>query len=380
MQKVIATIMGQKLNTKLKELFCNDLNSDIKFHLENENITYPAHKLIIGLGSEVLYNMVYGSGTTLPASTIIVPNYSSKDFLPVLKYIYTGELEWNFDNYDVVLAVGKYFGLIELENLFNIYVANTINYDNALDIYARFYHRNDIASVTAMKIIRLVLSRILNSETEMFKFFGLPAEAQAKILSMDELGIASEDELFKKMMIWSEKATIDQENLSSVLGSQIKLIRFADMKIKEYSQFEEFLHAECNTRWKIRVFQETKAEKRKKLNGEDKLEIIRITARHKAIRIHGLSTSLLPDAVYLENKLEFETIPFVSSKIFKNACFDLMFENAIEIAKNTTIQLKVPARSNRYSFKEHDSIFLQAIYDGSIVNSLSIPAIFVSMR
>lgn len=91
---------------------------------------------------------------------------------------------------------------------------------------------------------------MLNSENEMLKFFGLPAEVMSNTPNtrMDELGIESEEELFEKMLIWSEKATIDQKSLSSVLGSRIKLIRFADMKIPQYSRFEEFLHAECNTR------------------------------------------------------------------------------------------------------------------------------------
>lgn len=146
--------MSQQSSSKDDALFCNDLHSDIKFHLENENIEYPAHKVIIGNASDVLYNMVYGNGSTLPASTIFVPNHSSTDFLTVLKYIYTGELEWSLDIYDTVLAVGTYFGLNKLQNLFRFYIANAVHYENALDIYARFHQRNDILSCTSMKIIQ----------------------------------------------------------------------------------------------------------------------------------------------------------------------------------------------------------------------------------
>lgn len=197
--------MTQKLSNKIENLFCDETKFDMKFFIENENIEYPAHKLIIGLGSDVLYNMVYGNDTTLPASTITVPGYSSKDFLPVLKYLYTtttGTFIWDLDeDYTLALAVAKYFGLIEFGDVYNAYVAETVDYDNALDIYARFHHRNDIVARTSMKIIQLQLFDYLNSDNDLMTFFALPMEALTQILRMDELGINSDEELFEKMMM-----------------------------------------------------------------------------------------------------------------------------------------------------------------------------------
>lgn len=215
--------MSQPIVSGIAKLYCNELNSDIKFVIESENKEFPAHKLVIGIGSDVLHRMVYGSGTTLGSTTIVVPRFSSINFLVVLKYLYTGVMEWNLDNYNTILEVGDYFGLTELKNLFNGFLADTINYSSALDIYGRYYHENNIVCRTAMKVIQLVLARYLKSD---LNFFELATEAVVQILRMDELGIC-ESNLFERLIDWAELK--GYESVSPVLGNLVNLIRFASM-------------------------------------------------------------------------------------------------------------------------------------------------------
>lgn len=367
-------------------LFCNDLRSDIKILIEKENVEYPAHKLIIGNGSHVLENMVYGSKATLPTSVIVVPNYSSKEFLPVLKYLYTGDMEWNLDNYNGILEVGNYLGLTELENMFKIYVADTINYGNVLDIYTRYYHANDYVGHIAMKIIQLILDTILSSAETRAKFFELPTEASSQILRMDELNVIGEEQIFNAMKAWA--STKDEESLSSVFGGLVNLIRFSDIIIAECCSnrevFDVFSFGKANIRWKIKVINRTSStETETTVNGElqpnANTEIIHIGSRGRAIRLHGLST-LSSEAIYLEKNNDFETIDCCRSKIFQHRFFDVMFEKPIEIGADVTIQLKVPVCSTRYDFNDldNDSYFVRADRLEQAGINLPILAIFIS--
>lgn len=84
-----------------------------------------------------------------------------------------------------------------------------------------------------MKIIQLTLSSILDSEKKLVKFFQLLMEAQ--ILSLDELGIKSEQQLFKKVMNWAK--TEQQTDLRSFFENQPKFIRFADKTTRNSKNF-----------------------------------------------------------------------------------------------------------------------------------------------
>lgn len=373
-------------------LFCNDFNADIKIIIQNENVEYPAHKLIIGHASDVLNKMVYGNNTALATSIITLPNYSSSDFLPVLKYLYTGTVEWTLDNYHGVLEVGKYFGLSEMENLFKIYVANTVNYDTALDIYARFFDVNDYLCRTAMKIIQLVLNKILKSKNKMVKFFELPAEALSQILQMDELGILNERDIFTSIMKFVEK-TNDKEIVSSLLGNQLKLIRYGDAIIQDCRHLENYLHDKLDTRWKIKVIvahsEVTPLNgcllQRLQLEDENEIElgseIIQITSKGKTIRLHGLCIeSSRP--VYVKTKNHFKVIPCYRSKILKKALSDLMFENPIEITSNETVEIKVPVSSLRNDFKylDNDLFSVRTTQMEEAGKNLPIEAIFISIN
>lgn len=361
-------------------LFCNNLHSDIKILIENENIEYPAHKLVIGVGSDVLNNMVYGNGACLPASIIVVPKYSSNEFLPVLKYLYTGDVAWNLDNYGGILEVSKYFGLTELENMFHNYVADTINFDNVLSVYARFFNVNDYVGRTAMKIIQLTLYKILESESKTIEFFQLPTEAVSQILQMDELGIKKERQLFDQMMTWAK--TKEKKSLSSFLGNLVKLIRCTDIIMEDHREYEEFLNEKVNGRWKIRIIQLSNFSELSHVDQEHNWEIIHITARDKTIRLHGVST-IWSEPVYIQNNHHFNAIPGYRSKVHKNTVFDVMFENSIEVSNNATVQLKVPVCSKRFTFNDNDldndSFSIYAVHNGQEVRDLPIGAIFISI-
>lgn len=153
------------------------------------------------------------------------------------------------------------------------------------------------------------------------------------------------------------------------------------MKLQNYGELEEILLAETNCRWKMRViYSKVKDASIDKTKVEDAFEIICITAIRKAIRLHGIGT-LSAEPVYVEKNHNFETIPCCCSKVDDG--FDLMFENSIEIAKYTTIKLKVPVSSScssRFVLNNCDLFLVEAIRNGNAEGHLAIEQIFISSR
>lgn len=312
--------------------------------------------------------MVNGNGTTLASPVIVVPNCSSNDFLVVLKYLYTGAIEWNLDNCSSIREVGKYFGLTELENSFHGFLADAINFDSALDIYGRYYCENNIVCRTAMKIIQIVLTKYLESDP--VEFFDLPTAAITQILQMDELGV-NERQLFEKMTTWAEAK--GNGNVSPDIGNLLKLIRFVNLADVEISsEFEGFV----NLRKQIKVIQNSADWKVKGYIDNNDTEII-IIQPIRSIQLHGLST-LSFGPIFVEKNNQFVAAQCYRSKVFKLCFIDVMFENPIVIAKNTAVRLKVPASCHRYNFVICDDYSIQALRNGEAVDHVPIAGLFVS--
>lgn len=68
--------------------------------------------------------------------------------------------------------------------------------------------------------------------------------------------------------------------------------------------------------------------------------------------------------------------------MLQNEFFDVKFEKAIEIQKNTTVQIKVRLCSNRYDFKieelDNNLFYVQAIHKEEDIKELPIRAIFIT--
>lgn len=85
-------------NGKFKNRFADaylgkELGTDMTFFIESENISIPAHSLIIAAASEVLDKLICGTGDIVNEERVVsVPNCTSKEFNILLHYLYTGKI------------------------------------------------------------------------------------------------------------------------------------------------------------------------------------------------------------------------------------------------------------------------------------------------
>lgn len=86
-------LLGSKrndpLNTRFAGLLCNKFRSDMLFYVEQDDVSIPAHRMIIGMASDVLDAMVYGDGLATQSCgadkvcKVSVPDCSADDFYQV---------------------------------------------------------------------------------------------------------------------------------------------------------------------------------------------------------------------------------------------------------------------------------------------------------
>lgn len=83
------------LASRLVRLLANEQNADFHFVMVDDGgRRIPAHKAIVGTGSDELYKIVYGAAwqTVVTGDTVDVDECSTDAFLEILRYIYTNEV------------------------------------------------------------------------------------------------------------------------------------------------------------------------------------------------------------------------------------------------------------------------------------------------
>lgn len=76
---------SENISGRFANLLCNFCHSDMAFYVEQDDVTIPAHKMIVGMASDVLYAMLHGTGSIAGAanSILTVQDCSADDFYQV---------------------------------------------------------------------------------------------------------------------------------------------------------------------------------------------------------------------------------------------------------------------------------------------------------
>lgn len=92
---VEAPVVQSSVGKRLAHLVNNEEHADFHFIILNDgDRRIPAHKLIVGAGSEELHRIVYGAAwqTVDAGNTTEVDECSTDAFVEVLRYLYTDEV------------------------------------------------------------------------------------------------------------------------------------------------------------------------------------------------------------------------------------------------------------------------------------------------
>lgn len=218
------------------EFVGNERFSDMTFYVEQENIDIPAHRVIVATASNVLDKFINGTGSINPSNQITVTDISSKDFLEVLRYIYTDDITVKENNALDILRVANYFDLPQLEEQCVEVVTGMLNIDNVCSLYENTYKLN---SVLGRKCIQLI-----QSKTDVLMKNGsltnMDQNALSEILKLDRLNVKKEKDIFEALLNWASANCLQHglpltsRNKRQMLGERIRLVRFTAMNSTEF--------------------------------------------------------------------------------------------------------------------------------------------------
>jgi len=218
----------------ISQLYENDEHSDIT--LKVEEVSIPAHRLILASSSEYFNAMVYGSLKEAKQNEITLSDDTPlKPFRSILKYIYTGIMNLSGqtdENILEALILANKYGLQELEKSLANFIQNTImSIKNVCEIYnfAKQYLRDDLKASS--------IQLICNHPQEFLdagEFVSLSSHDFAEIISMDTFNIP-EKEIFLGVRLWLDK------NKSSTQKERNHLLRAVRLPLIEVNDLLDFV-------------------------------------------------------------------------------------------------------------------------------------------
>lgn len=251
------------------QYLCNTCRSDMDIYVEMDDITIPAHRLIIGAGSAVLEAIVYGTGT-LPGTeaeaerpTMTVKDCSAKHFhevclvvmrvagsccwfllefpfcrVQILRYLYTGKLDLSMESIVYIQMTAHFYELTKLEDDCLEFFQNNVQRQNVAQAFNDAHILNSLAlkekCITIMKnripCMVQIYSMELSAICEFFK----------KILFLNYKVI------FEWLVIWAKKqpdyhsdgeqAVDNGQALRQLVDSRLQVVRFARMTIEQFTE------------------------------------------------------------------------------------------------------------------------------------------------
>lgn len=215
-------------------LLNNHIWSDLNISFPTENVTIPAHRIIVAPASSVLADMI---GQTVNGNYLIeIDDLSHNSFMEILRYIYTDFLQITMDNAISTMNAARKYKLHYLEEKCINTIAAEIKADNVCTYFNNCTEDNVIVE-RCLKLIRAETRPVLQSES----FLTLTNEKMIKLLQIEGLN-ATEKDLYEAALKWAENACAlsgvecSASNKRKMLNNGELLIRFPTMDINTFME------------------------------------------------------------------------------------------------------------------------------------------------
>ena len=237
------------LRERMAYLFDNPVKADVIFVCKH-NQRFFDHRLIISSGSQAFDEMLsYSShspekwrvGSEEGKTTIEINECDVKHIKPMIKYLYTDQLEIQDNNAADIILWSKRFKVKSVTDRAVEYIASKINGQNCLQWWQRLTSNEYACEETDLinRSLHLIAMNAKNRFTEPL-FLELSIDQLIVLFSRNDLNI-SEFELFKAAIHWADMrckrrghdVRLDQ-NLRQALGMVFDLIRFPTMSGYEF--------------------------------------------------------------------------------------------------------------------------------------------------
>ncbi|XP_073978768.1 BTB/POZ domain-containing protein 1-like [Rhodnius prolixus] len=219
-------------------MFNNEVLSDVHFVVGREpRQRIPAHKLVLTAGSAVFDAMFNGTLATT-AEEIELPDVEPSAFLALLRFLYSDEVQIGPETVMTTLYTAKKYAVPALEGHCVDFLKSNLRPDNALMLLtqARLFDEPQLAALCFHTIDKNTWEAISADG-----FTDIDLDTLCAVIERDTLHIR-ESKLYQAVIRWCESRCARQqlppsgENMRSVLGQALYLIRFPLMGLEEFAQ------------------------------------------------------------------------------------------------------------------------------------------------
>lgn len=216
-----------------EKMFSCQVPCDIEFYLESEARVVPAHKLIIGTGSEVLHRFVYGSDSIKASSQITLKNISYEQFYEVLQYIYNHKANITIDNAFPIMGAASYLQMNGLQNVCSNILIPTLNLKKACDYYEEFLFKMDNKFTKHCANVICINGNELIKSKDILK---MNKNVLMQLLKMDGFNVDHESTLFKMILdVAANNSKMDPTLNCKIFVEEVcKHIRFPTMQANDF--------------------------------------------------------------------------------------------------------------------------------------------------
>eukprot|EP00794_Sanderia_malayensis_P018300 gene18301-20123_t len=232
-------INKKDVRSRNANMFNNQLMSDVNLVVlkEGTRSSIPAHKYVLAISSPVFYAMFYGSLADSNCENVQIEDCYCDSLLELLRYFYCDEIHLTTENVFGTLYLAKKYVVPDLEEQCVFFLEKNLDADNALDILPQAQVLNEEQlEERCWDIVDCRTSQVLDS----CSFTDISQDLLKDVLQRDTLW-TEEIDIFKALLKWAEKECkrvnleVTSDNLRSVVGECLKLVRFPTMTEREFA-------------------------------------------------------------------------------------------------------------------------------------------------
>lgn len=225
----------------LEGLTANGHLADMAFLIVSEDITIPAHKLIVGHQSLILNRFVYGTEEWPATNPICVNNISSAAFTELLRFVYAKLVNLTEENALSIWLTANYYELIELVERCDHFLINHLSLSNVLECFKSSYLINKNGELFKNSLIFIQISFediLINHDAN--KLFDQNNDILHEILTLNKINLSGEVKLFNEIVKYATQKC-QQNNIEETgpnkrieIDHILKYVRFPTMSEVEF--------------------------------------------------------------------------------------------------------------------------------------------------
>ncbi|XP_071146190.1 BTB/POZ domain-containing protein 6-B-like [Mytilus edulis] len=221
---------GKSLKERMKLMLEKQLMCDVIFLVGENAEIICAHTYMLASASSVFYTMFEGS--LAEKGKVTITDIAPASFKLMLKFIYTDDVEINYDNVEVLLLAGDKYCIQVLKDKCVCFLKKKMNTDYVFTVLKIAF------GINMEELKSCALEYILRNGHNCLKsvsFVKLPGEYVKHIIKSDTLR-CKEEHVYEQMVRWAKFRCTKQQiptaynNVRACLGDLLYLIRFPTMK------------------------------------------------------------------------------------------------------------------------------------------------------